>query len=240
MSEILISICAFGFFTLIALISQVARPSTFKKTINPSDTRNQSFQTTSKINNSEDSLEVDPDDPNPILFVMAPTTLNVDNSNKINPIANSQNFSSTNPNSISMKVDTAISEQKEQEQTESNQLSRPLNDEKFTLSGLIIKDLIVGTGSQANVGQILTVTYRGVFEDGTEFDKRYTHNPFTFSLGSGQVIRGWDEGLIGMKVGGERILVIPPSLGYGSRGAGLSIPPNTNLTYEVQLLEIKS
>ena len=96
----------------------------------------------------------------------------------------------------------------------------------------------VGDGAEANPGQKVTVNYIGLLENGKEFDSSYGRGPFSFPLGAGQVIKGWDEGVAGMKVGGKRKLVIPPELGYGSRGAGGVIPPNATLVFEVELLEI--
>lgn len=109
---------------------------------------------------------------------------------------------------------------------------------KMTASGLSITDLLVGKGAQASPGQKVSVNYRGTLENGKEFDSSYGRSPFSFALGAGQVIKGWDEGVAGMKVGGKRKLVIPPELGYGSRGAGGVIPPNATLVFEVELLEV--
>jgi FKBP-type peptidyl-prolyl cis-trans isomerase len=105
-------------------------------------------------------------------------------------------------------------------------------------NGLIIEDLVEGTGAEAKAGQKVTVHYRGTLTDGREFDASYNRNePFTFSLGAGQVIQGWDQGVAGMKEGGKRKLTIPPALGYGARGAGGVIPPNATLVFEVELLK---
>jgi len=103
---------------------------------------------------------------------------------------------------------------------------------------LEITDLAVGQGAVAETGKTVTVHYRGTLKDGTEFDSSRKGAPFTFRLGAGKVIRGWDEGVKGMKVGGKRKLVIPPSMGYGERGAGRTIPPNATLTFEVELLAV--
>jgi peptidylprolyl isomerase len=84
----------------------------------------------------------------------------------------------------------------------------------------------------------VVVNYRGTLANGTEFDSSYGRGPFSFPLGGGRVIQGWDEGVAGMKVGGKRKLVIPPDLAYGERGAGGVIPPNATLTFEVELLRI--
>ncbi len=106
--------------------------------------------------------------------------------------------------------------------------------------GLIIQDLAVGTGDEAKSGQTIAVHYAGTLENGTKFDSSYDRGqPFSFILGVGQVIRGWDEGVVGMKVGGKRKLIIPSTLGYGSSGAGDKIPPNATLVFTVELLAIK-
>lgn len=105
--------------------------------------------------------------------------------------------------------------------------------------GLKIEDLKVGTGSAVVAGNTVTVNYLGTLQDGTKFDSSYDRNaPFTTQIGVGQVIKGWDEGIVGMKTGGKRKLIIPPSLGYGDQATG-SIPPNSTLTFEVELLGIK-
>jgi FKBP-type peptidyl-prolyl cis-trans isomerase FkpA len=106
-----------------------------------------------------------------------------------------------------------------------------------TASGLIIEELKVGTGAEAAAGQHVSVHYTGWLTDGTKFDSSKDRgDPFEFPLGAGHVIRGWDEGVQGMKVGGSRKLTIPADLGYGARGAGGVIPPNATLVFEVELL----
>lgn len=106
-------------------------------------------------------------------------------------------------------------------------------------SPLIIEDIVVGYGAEAVAGQHVTVHYTGWLTDGRKFDSSKDRNdPFAFPLGRGHVIRGWDEGVQGMKVGGQRKLTIPPDLGYGARGAGGVIPPNATLVFEVELLGI--
>lgn len=106
-------------------------------------------------------------------------------------------------------------------------------------TALKIEDLVVGTGKEAVAGDTITVNYLGTLVDGTKFDSSYDRNqPFKFTLGAGQVIAGWDQGFTGMKVGGKRKLTIPPELGYGSRGAGSSIPPDSTLIFEVELLDV--
>jgi FKBP-type peptidyl-prolyl cis-trans isomerase len=114
------------------------------------------------------------------------------------------------------------------------------NPEVTTASGLTYVDLIVGTGREAVAGNLVSVHYTGWLTNGTKFDSSVDRRePFSFPLGGGKVIRGWDEGVAGMKVGGKRKLTIPPQLGYGSRGAGGVIPPNATLVFDVELLEIK-
>lgn len=104
---------------------------------------------------------------------------------------------------------------------------------------LKIEDLKIGTGTEAVNGKKVTVNYKGTLVDGTQFDSSYDRKtPFTFNLGTGEVIQGWDLGVKGMKIGGKRKLTIPSSLGYGERGAGGVIPPNATLIFEVELVEI--
>lgn len=104
---------------------------------------------------------------------------------------------------------------------------------------LIIEDLSLGEGAEAVAGQRVTVHYTGWLTNGTKFDSSLDRNdPFDFPLGRGHVIRGWDEGVAGMKVGGKRKLTIPPEMGYGARGAGGVIPPNATLVFEVELLGV--
>ncbi|TFV86383.1 FKBP-type peptidyl-prolyl cis-trans isomerase [Oxalobacteraceae bacterium OM1] len=113
-----------------------------------------------------------------------------------------------------------------------------------TASGLQYEDIQVGTGEEAQAGQHVTVHYTGWLQNqdgsaGRKFDSSKDRNdPFDFPLGAGHVIRGWDEGVQGMKVGGVRKLIIPASLGYGARGAGGVIPPNATLIFEVELLGV--
>jgi len=150
--------------------------------------------------------ELDPTDPNPFLFTMAPETP----SSNADQLASAANLG--------------------------GELNAP--KERVTPSGLRITDLEVGTGAEAIAGQSVTVNYRGSLTNGKEFDSSYGRGPFSFRLGGGQVIKGWDEGVAGMKVGGKRKLVIPPDLGYGSRGAGGVIPPDATLLFEVELLKV--
>jgi peptidylprolyl isomerase len=151
-------------------------------------------------------FELDPTDPNPYLFTMAPETP----SSNIDQLASAASLG--------------------------GELNAP--KERVTPSGLRITDLELGTGAEAVAGQTVSVNYRGSLTNGKEFDSSYGRGPFSFRLGGGQVIQGWDEGVAGMKVGGKRKLVIPPDLGYGSRGAGGVIPPDATLIFEVELLKV--
>lgn len=109
-----------------------------------------------------------------------------------------------------------------------------------TSSGLKYIEITEGTGATPVTGQTVVVHYTGTLEDGEKFDSsRDRRQPFSFKLGIGQVIKGWDEGLSTMKVGGRRQLIIPSELGYGSRGAGNVIPPHATLIFDVELLEVK-
>ncbi len=115
------------------------------------------------------------------------------------------------------------------------------------ISSLIIDDVKVGTGDEAKAGQNVSVHYTGWLYDanaadkhGKQFDSSRTRGtPFNFPLGAGRVIKGWDQGVAGMKVGGQRTLTIPSALGYGARGAGASIPPNAVLVFDVELIGVK-
>ena len=105
---------------------------------------------------------------------------------------------------------------------------------------LVIKDLVVGKGTEAKTGDSVKVHYVGTLPDGKEFDSSKKNNkPFDFELGAGRVIKGWDQGVAGMKIGGKRKLTVPPSLGYGARGFPPVIPPNATLIFDVELLEVK-
>jgi FKBP-type peptidyl-prolyl cis-trans isomerase FkpA len=115
------------------------------------------------------------------------------------------------------------------------------------ITELVKTDATTGSGAEATAGQQVTVHYTGwLYEEskadkkGSKFDSsRDRKEPFSFRLGAGQVIRGWDEGVAGMKVGGQRTLTIPPAMGYGARGAGGVIPPNATLVFDVELLDVK-
>ncbi len=209
MRDILISSAVCVACLLLALVSQLVSPTTVEAAPNASTGAAYSTafantpafaKTTAQAINSR--LELDPEDPNPILFAMAtdPTT------------------------------DIA----------QANALGGDLGLAKarITPSGLSITDLVVGDGPEAIKGEVVSVNYRGTLANGKEFDSSYGRGPFSFPLGAGRVIQGWDEGVAGMKVGGKRKLVIPPDLAYGERGAGGVIPANATLTFEVELLKV--
>ena len=182
MREVFISFAVFVFCVSLTIFSQFNAP----QVVNAAESENQLIQKTptpvAKTSNVSNNnlFELDPSDPNPILFSMA-----------------------------------------EETQSESNS--------RTTESGLIISDMVNGKGDEAIAGQTVTVNYTGTLEDGTQFDTSIGRAPFSFNLGEGRVIKGWDEGVAGMKVGGKRKLTIPPELGYGSRGAGNVIPANATL-----------
>ena len=208
MRDILISSTVCVLCLLLALVSQLVAPSTVDAAAvdaaaatSTAATASVVAKTTSAVA-ARPSFELDPEDPNPTLFAMAPDT----------------------------------------NQADASALGGPLDapDTQITPSGLKIIELQVGEGAEAASGQTVSVHYRGTLENGKQFDASYDRGtPFTFPLGAGRVIKGWDEGVVGMKVGGKRKLVIPPDLAYGSRGAGGVIPPNATLVFEVELLDVK-
>jgi FKBP-type peptidyl-prolyl cis-trans isomerase len=120
-------------------------------------------------------------------------------------------------------------------------MEKPAESKEVTTpSGLKYTDVKVGEGEEAKAGQVVSVHYTGRLTDGTKFDSSLDRNqPFSFKLGAGQVIQGWDQGVAGMKVGGKRKLTIPPGLGYGSQSVGGVIPPNSTLVFDVELLGVK-
>lgn len=200
MRDILISFTVCVLCLLLALVSQLVAPSTVAAAVNSSVVSSNVIKSATAA--ARPSFELDPDDPNPTLFAMAPDT----------------------------------------NQADASALGGPLDapDTQITASGLKITELKVGEGAEAASGQTVQVHYRGTLENGKQFDASYDRGtPFTFPLGAGRVIKGWDEGVVGMKVGGKRKLVIPPDLAYGSRGAGGVIPPNATLVFEVELLDVK-
>ncbi|MDD2851046.1 MAG: FKBP-type peptidyl-prolyl cis-trans isomerase [Desulfuromonadaceae bacterium] len=108
-----------------------------------------------------------------------------------------------------------------------------------TPSGLKYTDVVVGKGASPSLGKSVKVHYTGTLENGKKFDSSVDRNePFSFTIGVGQVIKGWDEGVMTMKIGGKRKLIIPAKLGYGARGAGGVIPPNATLLFDVELLDV--
>ena len=125
--------------------------------------------------------------------------------------------------------------------------SQPTGASVSGITTLQVTDTVAGTGTQAFAGRIVTVHYTGWLYSataegnrGTKFDSSRDRNePYRFPLGAGQVIRGWDDGVPGMRVGGQRTLIIPPSLGYGTRGSGEVIPPNATLVFEIELLAVE-
>lgn len=217
MRDILISTTVCVACLLLALVSQLIAPSSVgasAATLPDGAIRAPAFREAAV---GADLLELDPADPNPTLFTMAPDST-----------------SGTAPASDSSDQDLA-------QAAGASGLGGELTaaKERITPSGLRIIDLVIGDGAEAVSGQPVLVNYRGTLANGVEFDSSYSRNqPFSFPLGAGRVIQGWDEGVAGMKVGGKRKLVIPPDLAYGERGAGGVIPPNATLTFEVELLRV--
>jgi peptidylprolyl isomerase len=114
------------------------------------------------------------------------------------------------------------------------------SNEITTSSGLKYIDLVIGTGPSPQVGQDVTIHYTGTLLDGKKFDSSKDRNtPYKFTIGMGQTLLGWDEGVISMKVGGKRKLIVPPELAYGSTGVRTVIPPNTTVVFEIELLDVK-
>lgn len=117
---------------------------------------------------------------------------------------------------------------------------QPEGKSTVTSSGLTYQDSVIGTGTEATAGKIVSVHYTGTLTDGKMFDSsRVRNQPFEFVLGAGQVIAGWEEGIVGMREGGTRVLIIPAALAYGDSGVGEVIPPNATLVFEVQLIDVK-
>ena len=216
MRDILISTGVCVACLLLALISQLVNPTTVAAAPAPASSaafaagRAAVAQPAAAAAPARAAFELDPEDPNPTLFTMA------------------SDSTSTSPDGGS---DLA------QASALGGEMAAP--KERVTESGLRITDLVIGDGPEARSGQTVVVNYRGTLESGKEFDSSYGRGPFSFPLGAGRVIRGWDEGVAGMQVGGKRKLVIPSDLAYGERGAGGVIPPNATLIFEVELLEIR-
>jgi FKBP-type peptidyl-prolyl cis-trans isomerase FkpA len=125
-------------------------------------------------------------------------------------------------------------------QNKNNTSSSSSGQATTTSSGLQVIDEVVGSGQEAKTGDNVSVNYTGWLADGTKFDSSYDRNQaFDFTLGAGNVIKGWDEGVVGMKVGGKRKLIIPPDLAYGASGYPPVIPTNATLTFEIDLVAIK-
>ncbi|HHI02518.1 MAG TPA: FKBP-type peptidyl-prolyl cis-trans isomerase [candidate division Zixibacteria bacterium] len=139
--------------------------------------------------------------------------------------------------------ETAVTDTTATEATEGGETTEGTavdENEVTTESGLKYVDYTVGDGASPKEGDMVVVHYSGFLTDGTKFDSSVDRGqPFQFKIGVGQVIKGWDEGVMSMKVGGKRKLIIPPELGYGARGAGGVIPPNATLLFDVELLDIK-
>ena len=190
MKEVLISFTIFVFCISLTLYSQFNSPQIVNAAESNTEIINKTPTTNSSSVSNTNIFELDPTDPNPILFAMAEDT---------------------------------------QEE----------NNSRTTESGLAIVDIVIGEGDEANSGQTVSVNYTGTLEDGTQFDTSIGRAPFSFPLGAGRVIKGWDEGVAGMKVGGKRKLTIPPELGYGDQGAGTVIPPGASLVFEIELLSVE-
>ena len=190
MKEFFISFAIFVFCISFTIASQLKSPKIVNASQSKINIENKSILNKEVSSSNSNIFELDPSDPNPLLFAMA---------------------------------------------DETNKLENP----QITESGLIISDLVIGEGDKATSGQTVTVNYTGTLENGDQFDSSIGRAPFSFPLGAGRVIKGWEEGVEGMKVGGKRKLTIPPELGYGSRGAGNVIPPNATLIFEIELLEAK-
>jgi FKBP-type peptidyl-prolyl cis-trans isomerase len=146
----------------------------------------------------------------------------------------SSEFDSDNSNAIKKALKTGVAKNK---LTKDGARFRVVGDKVAEApdDGFRMKDIDVGDGKQAQPGDVVTVAYKGKLTDGTVFDKA---KKFIFHLGMGEVIKGWDKGITGMKVGGKRKLICPPALAYGKRGAGDDIPPNSTLRFTVKLLKI--
>lgn len=174
--------------------------------------------------------------------IIAPTKVSAE-SNLSTLNAEFTNLKTTKKNTAALELDPdennpSLFTMASNNQIGENSLGGSLKTE-LTPSGLRITDLKVGDGKEATPGKNVSVNYKGTLENGKEFDSSYGRAPFTFPLGQGRVIKGWDEGVAGMKEGGKRELIIPPALGYGERGAGGVIPANATLIFEVELIKVQ-
>jgi FKBP-type peptidyl-prolyl cis-trans isomerase len=145
-----------------------------------------------------------------------------------------------NNSTDSVKRDEPLQIEVQEDGTQQEQINDNIQDMATEVTELQIEDKQLGNGDEAVSGKTVVVHYTGTLQDGTKFDSSKDRGePFEFNLGAGQVIKGWDQGVEGMKVGGVRMLTIPPELGYGAAGAAEVIPPNAVLVFEVELLEVK-
>lgn len=141
---------------------------------------------------------------------------------------------------VSVLVGTFIALSKKPTLIAPSTITNSPQKETKKMTELKIEDLVVGTGREVKAGDTVVMNYLGTLTDGTKFDSSYDRGlPFTTQIGVGQVIQGWDKGVPGMKIGGKRRLSIPSALAYGSRGAGAVIPPDSDLIFEVELVDIK-
>lgn len=149
-------------------------------------------------------------------------------------------FSLNQKNDNKAQNNSQVLSEFDQEQPGASDLTTPTMTNQTEVKELIIDDIKIGTGAAVQNGNTAEVHYSGTFLDGRKFDSSYDRSQtFSFEVGAGNVIRGWDEGLIGMKVGGKRKLTIPSDLAYGERGAPGAIPPNTPLLFEIELISVK-
>lgn len=146
--------------------------------------------------------------------------------------------SGSNLAQVSQSGTVKVNDGEDVNQTRADAIKKAIGD-NGNLKDMVIEDVKVGTGDEVKSGDTVSVNYIGTLQDGTEFDNSYKRGqPFSFTVGGKQVIKGWDEGLVGMKVGGQRILVIPPDKAYGASKAG-PIPANSTLVFAIELMEIK-
>lgn len=166
-------------------------------------------------------------EPAPTAVASAPTESDTTNSTDANSTdANAATSNATDTKSVAANAAT------------SNAADAQPATKQGDVTKLQITDERVGTGPVAKAGDNLSMNYKGMLTNGEVFDQSYGRAPFDFPLGGGQVIKGWDEGIVGMKVGGKRKLVIPPDMGYGAQGAGEKIPGGATLIFEVELLSV--